>query len=47
MKYDVIKISELKTNTWNPNEMQESDYEHLKREIKRVGFIDLTTKQKF
>lgn len=40
IEFKMIDPKELKPNSWNPNEMSKSDYEHLKEEITRVGFID-------
>lgn len=39
MKIKEIKLNKFKENPWNPNEMTERTFNHLKKEYKRVGFL--------
>ena len=34
-----IPVKKITKNPWNPNEMTDSTYKHLKQEFKRVGFL--------
>ena len=39
IKYEETPVEDLNENSWNPNQMDESDFNHLVREIKRVGCL--------
>jgi ParB family chromosome partitioning protein len=43
MEFKLISPNKIKSNSWNPNEMVPSVFEHLKKEVQRVGFIDPVT----
>lgn len=40
IEFKLIPIEKIKLNNYNPNEMDEETYNHLKQEIQRVGFIE-------
>jgi ParB family chromosome partitioning protein len=40
MEFKMMNPKDLVQNNYNPNEMVDSIYNHLKQEIQRVGFID-------
>jgi len=40
MEFKMMNPRDLVQNNYNPNEMVDSIYNHLKQEIQRVGFID-------
>jgi ParB family chromosome partitioning protein len=46
MEFKMVEIGKLKENEWNPNEMTDSVFNHLKAEVQRVGFIDPVTARK-
>jgi len=39
MNIKKLDVDELEENPWNPNEMTESIFEHLKKEYNRVGIL--------
>ena len=39
MNIKKLDVDELEENPWNPNEMTESIFEHLKKEYERVGIL--------
>lgn len=39
MEIKNIKIEDITPNPWNPNEMTEAVFHHLKKEYKRIGYI--------
>lgn len=39
IEYKKVKVNECKPNEYNPNVMTESQMEHLRREILRIGFL--------
>lgn len=43
MEYKMLSTENIFPNKWNPNEMSENTFSHLKEEIKRVGCIDPVT----
>ena len=40
MEFKMVEIEKIKPNTYNPNEMTERVFDHLKAEIARIGFLD-------
>jgi len=39
MRIEEIDINNIEPNPWNPNEMTQDVFNHLKKEYKRVGFL--------
>lgn len=38
-KLEMIPVSRLRENAWNPNEMDEEDFEQLVAEVRRLGRV--------
>lgn len=40
IEYRLIDVDLLENNSWNPNSMEQADFDRLIEEIKEVGFLD-------
>lgn len=39
MEYEKLDINDVEPNEYNPNKLKRKGFEHLKKEIKRIGFL--------